>query len=238
MSGARLRHDRRRRCRRSGAATREFITATWCWPRWEAHWHEGLRSSRMTTTAPRPPRRRRSVTLTIDGIAVTVPAGTSVMRAALEAGITRPQALRDRQRRGLRLLPSVPGRDRGPRAAPGLLHHAGRAGMVVHTQTEQLKKLRRGVMELYISDHPLDCLTCAANGDCELQDMAGAVGLRDVRYDATATTISRRETPPARPIRSDCRRTSPTPISPSIRRSASSARAACAPAKRCRAPSR
>ena len=37
-------------------------------------------------------------------------------------------------------------------------------------------------MELYISDHPLDCLTCAANGDCELQDMAGAVGLRDVRY--------------------------------------------------------
>ncbi|NDH40848.1 MAG: formate dehydrogenase subunit alpha, partial [Gammaproteobacteria bacterium] len=38
------------------------------------------------------------------------------------------------------------------------------------------------VMELYISDHPLDCLTCPANGDCELQDMAGAVGLRDVRY--------------------------------------------------------
>ena len=35
-------------------------------------------------------------------------------------------------------------------------------------------------MELYISDHPLDCLTCAANGDCELQDMAGAVGLRDL----------------------------------------------------------
>jgi formate dehydrogenase major subunit len=38
------------------------------------------------------------------------------------------------------------------------------------------------VMELYISDHPLDCLTCSANGDCELQDMAGAVGLREVRY--------------------------------------------------------
>jgi formate dehydrogenase major subunit len=37
-------------------------------------------------------------------------------------------------------------------------------------------------MELYISDHPLDCLTCGANGDCELQDMAGAVGLRQVRY--------------------------------------------------------
>jgi formate dehydrogenase major subunit len=54
--------------------------------------------------------------------------------------------------------------------------------MVVHTQTEAIAKRRRGVMELYISDHPLDCLTCSANGDCELQDMAGAVGLREVRY--------------------------------------------------------
>jgi formate dehydrogenase major subunit len=54
--------------------------------------------------------------------------------------------------------------------------------MKVSTQTPKLAKLRRGVMELYISDHPLDCLTCPANGDCELQDMAGAVGLREVRY--------------------------------------------------------
>jgi len=55
-------------------------------------------------------------------------------------------------------------------------------GMQIRTQTEALAKLRRNVMELYISDHPLDCLTCSANGDCELQDMAGAVGLREVRY--------------------------------------------------------
>jgi len=54
--------------------------------------------------------------------------------------------------------------------------------MKVHTQSPKLAKLRRGVMELYISDHPLDCLTCAANGNCELQDMAGVVGLREVRY--------------------------------------------------------
>ena len=54
--------------------------------------------------------------------------------------------------------------------------------MSIRTQTPALAKLRRNVMELYISDHPLDCLTCSANGDCELQDMAGAVGLRDVRY--------------------------------------------------------
>ena len=55
-------------------------------------------------------------------------------------------------------------------------------GMKVTTQNKQLADLRRGVMELYISDHPLDCLTCPANGHCELQDMAGVVGLREVRY--------------------------------------------------------
>jgi formate dehydrogenase major subunit len=54
--------------------------------------------------------------------------------------------------------------------------------MSVVTGNERLRKLRKGVMELYISDHPLDCLTCGANGDCELQDAAGEVGLRDVRY--------------------------------------------------------
>ena len=42
-------------------------------------------------------------------------------------------------------------------------------------------------MELYISDHPLDCLTCSANGDCELQDVAGQVGLREVRYQAVSS---------------------------------------------------
>src|SRR6185295_9659928 len=55
-------------------------------------------------------------------------------------------------------------------------------GMKVRTQSAKLADLRRGVMELYISDHPLDCLTCSANGNCELQDMAGVVGLREVRY--------------------------------------------------------
>ena len=54
--------------------------------------------------------------------------------------------------------------------------------MIVRTRTQRLDTLRKGVMELYISDHPLDCLTCGANNDCELQDQAAAVGLRDVRY--------------------------------------------------------
>jgi len=47
-------------------------------------------------------------------------------------------------------------------------------GLKIVTQNKKLADVRRGIMELYISDHPLDCLTCSANGDCELQDMAGA----------------------------------------------------------------
>ena len=55
-------------------------------------------------------------------------------------------------------------------------------GMAVQHPDEKLASLRRNVMELYISDHPLDCLTCPTNGDCELQDTAGELGLREVRY--------------------------------------------------------
>ena len=59
----------------------------------------------------------------------------------------------------------------------------------VRTQSPKLQDLRKGVMELYISDHPLDCLTCSANGDCELQDMAGVTGLRNVRYGVAGQEV-------------------------------------------------
>ncbi|MEZ0242443.1 MAG: formate dehydrogenase subunit alpha, partial [Sphingomonas sp.] len=123
-----------------------------------------------------------AVTLTIDGREVTVPAGTSVMRAAAEMGTSIPKLCATDNIKAFgscRLcLVEVEGR----RGTPASCTTPAEAGMVVRTQTPQLAKLRKGVMELYISDHPLDCLTCAANGDCELQDQAGAVGLRDVRY--------------------------------------------------------
>jgi formate dehydrogenase major subunit len=122
------------------------------------------------------------VTLTIDGQKITVPAGTSIMHAAMDTCIQVPK------------LCATDSLESFGSCRLCLVEIAGRAGtpascttpvapdMVVSTQTERLKQIRRGVMELYISDHPLDCLTCAANGDCELQDMAGAVGLREVRY--------------------------------------------------------
>jgi formate dehydrogenase major subunit len=123
-----------------------------------------------------------SVTLAIDGRQVTVPAGTSIMRAAAEAGISVPKLCATDSLKSFgscRLcLVQVDGR----RGFPASCTTPAEQGMRVTTQNAKLADLRRGVMELYISDHPLDCLTCSANGDCELQDMAGAVGLRDVRY--------------------------------------------------------
>ena len=127
-------------------------------------------------------RATDQVVLTIDGQAVTVPAGTSIMRAAMDAGIQVPKLCAtdsvDAFGSCRLCLVEIQGRAGTPASCTTPVGN----GMVVSTQTERLKQIRKGVMELYISDHPLDCLTCAANGDCELQDMAGAVGLRDVRY--------------------------------------------------------
>ena len=126
---------------------------------------------------PGPP-----VSLEIDGISVTVPAGTSLLRAASLAGIQIPKlcATDSLDAYGSCRLCAV--QVTGKRGYPAACTTPVEAGMQVTTQNERLARLRRNVMELYISDHPLDCLTCPANGDCELQDMAGAVGLRQVRY--------------------------------------------------------
>jgi len=123
-----------------------------------------------------------TVTLSIDGRDVSVPAGTTVMRAAAMSGGSIPKLCASdnlKQFGSCRLcLVEID----GMRGTPASCTTPAAQGMVVHTQTEKVQKLRRGVMELYISDHPLDCLTCSANNDCELQDQAANVGLRDVRF--------------------------------------------------------
>jgi formate dehydrogenase major subunit len=124
----------------------------------------------------------KMVTLTIDGQDVTVPEGTSIMRAAAEMGTKVPKlcATDSIEAFGSCRLCAV--EIEGRRGTPASCTTPVENGLKVWTQTGKLAKLRRNIMELYISDHPLDCLTCPANGNCELQDMAGVVGLREVRY--------------------------------------------------------
>src|SRR3546814_2468972 len=127
-------------------------------------------------------RSAERVTLTIDGLDVTVAQGTSVLRAAREncgdiPGLCATDSVKAFGSCRMCLV-EIEGR----KGTPASCTTPVEPGMVVHTQSERLAKLRRGVMELYISDHPLDCLTCSANNICELQDTAAEVGLRDVRY--------------------------------------------------------
>ncbi len=122
------------------------------------------------------------VTLQIDGMSVTVPAGTSVMRAAFDAGVRVPKLCATDHLEAFGSCRLCLVEIEGRRGFPASCTTPVEAGMRVTTQSDKLAKLRRNTMELYISDHPLDCLTCPANGNCELQDMAGVVGLREVRY--------------------------------------------------------
>jgi formate dehydrogenase major subunit len=122
------------------------------------------------------------ISLTIDGQPVTVPAGSSVLRAAASLGTQIPRLCATDQLEPFGSCRLCLVQIDGMKGYPASCTTQVAEGMQVTSQSAELARLRRGVMELYISDHPLDCLTCPANGHCELQQMAGAVGLREVRY--------------------------------------------------------
>ncbi len=56
-------------------------------------------------------------------------------------------------------------------------------GQYIYPESQNVQRLRKNIMELVLTDHPLDCLTCEVNGNCELQDVAAEVGIREVRYE-------------------------------------------------------
>ena len=128
------------------------------------------------------PKSDRSVTLTINGVAVSAPAGSSVMRAAALAGIKLPRLCATDALEPFGSCRVCLVEIAGKRGFPASCTTPVEEGMVVNTHSPKLAQLRRNVVELYVSDHPLDCLTCAANGDCELQDTVGEVGLRQQRF--------------------------------------------------------
>ncbi|MEQ8360259.1 MAG: formate dehydrogenase subunit alpha [Cytophagales bacterium] len=64
-------------------------------------------------------------------------------------------------------------------------------GQYVYTDSPNVQRLRKNIMELVLTDHPLDCLTCEVNGNCELQDVAARVGIREVRYPEGENHLNR-----------------------------------------------
>ena len=123
-----------------------------------------------------------TVTLTIDGRKVSVAPGTSVMAAAalIDNPIPKLCATDNLEPFGSCRLCLV--EIEGRKGTPASCTTPAEEGMVVHTKTPRLERLRRGVMELYISDHPLDCLTSGAVGDSELRTQAERLGVTDTRY--------------------------------------------------------
>ena len=133
-----------------------------------------------------------NVTVTINGLAVSVPAGTTILEAANKVNIHIPT---------LCYCPDVGGGEpnkpascrlclveatgiRGPRAilVPACATPIERDGIVVSTNSLRAMKSRRTVLELLLSDHSGNCLTCAKNGECELQKLAQEFGIREVSY--------------------------------------------------------
>ncbi len=124
-----------------------------------------------------------TVTLTIDGRSVTVSAGSTILQAAQKAGVFIPTLCADDKLRpfgACRLcLVEVKG-DRRP-MLPACTTPATN-GMIVRTSSPLIDKTRRNIVELLLSDHPQDCLTCPQNNRCELQAIAAYVGVRQMRF--------------------------------------------------------
>ena len=140
------------------------------------------------------PRRRRPVSVTIDGRQVDVPAGTSVLRAATEAGVAIPKLCATDSLKAFGSCRMCLVEVDGAKGVPASCTTPCADGMVVNTQTDTVRELRRNVMELYLSDHPEDCDGCA-RGNCELQAMAAHRRLG--RGPLRPARVARRRRPPA-----------------------------------------
>ena len=129
-----------------------------------------------------------AVTLTIDGVPVTVQEGTTILAAARKAGIDVPHLCHDP---AWNLEPGSSCRlclveVEGARTLVASCSHPVSAGMVVRTNTERLRQVRRTVLELLLSDHPHDCMTCERGGRCRLQDYAYEMGVKESSFPTEA----------------------------------------------------
>ena len=128
------------------------------------------------------------VTLEIDGVSVTVPEGTSVMRAAAMLGNRIPKLCATSTLKAFGSCRMCLVEIEGRKGYPASCTTTVAPGMKVRTQSEKLTQLRENVLELYVSDHPLECDTCPANGHCELQDVATTLGITQSRYSIGGRT--------------------------------------------------
>src|SRR5947207_2322731 len=131
---------------------------------------------------PAPVNGAATVTVEVDGRLVTVPDGTSVMRAAALAGVKVPKLCATDTLKAFGSCRLCLVEIEGRKGYPASCTTTVAAGMKIRTQSDKLLQLRRGMIDLYVSDHPLECASCPADGHCELQDMADSVGITASSY--------------------------------------------------------
>jgi NADP-reducing hydrogenase subunit HndD len=141
--------------------------------------------------------RMSEITLTIDGIQVTVPEGYTIMEAADQAGIRIPRLCHHPRL-------SIQGACRicivdveGARTLPAACCSPATNGMVVRTHTPEVLQLRRDIVELLLDNHPMDCNTCERDGNCELQRLASAMGIRERLFAGERKQYAKDNTGPA-----------------------------------------
>jgi formate dehydrogenase major subunit len=128
----------------------------------------------------------KQVTLEIDGVKVTAPEGTSVMRAASMLGNQIPKLCATGSLKAFGSCRLCLVEIEGRKGYPASCTTAIAEGMKIRTQSEKLDQLRRGVIELYLSDHPHDCSSGVGDKRCELHEMAEIVGVTESRYSLSA----------------------------------------------------
>ena len=123
------------------------------------------------------------INLTIDDRKVSVPEGTTVLEAARSVGIDIPTLcfLKEINEVGdcRMCIVEIEGR----RGFATSCVQKVEEGMVVHTNTPNVIDSRRTILDLIVSNHNRDCLTCIRNGNCELQDLCNKFGIRKVQYE-------------------------------------------------------
>ena len=139
------------------------------------------------------------VKLTIDNKPVEVAEGTTILKAARQAGINIPTLCYfeldgmkfENKPGGCRVcVVEVEGRKNlAPACATDVME-----GMVVHTHSARVINARKTVVELMLSDHPNDCLQCSKSGDCELQTLAQKLGIREIPFKGEQSTYKKDRT--------------------------------------------
>ncbi len=130
--------------------------------------------------------------LTIDGQEIEVEAGTTVLQAAEMLGIEIPRfCYHERLAIAGNCRMCLVEIEKMPKPTASCAMPAGE-GMVVHTDTPMIRKARRGVMELLLINHPLDCPICDQGGECDLQDQAMAYGMDRGRFHEAKRAVSRK----------------------------------------------